>query len=97
MSFLQYSSKSHYYVQISGSLIYFHAHSQTALDLLSVLCQHSKFSLKKEWPKLYKQLSQKRVLLTVVGRHNVGKSTLLNALMSQEYVYHDYNRKNLHV
>lgn len=36
---------------------------------------------KLELDETYKRLKRKEVLITVSGRHNSGKSTLLNALL----------------
>lgn len=35
------------------------------------------------------QLNRKEVIISVFGRHNCGKSTLLNALLKNKYVYID--------
>jgi len=62
-----------------------------------VLFQHLKIGQNHgELQEIQKHLQQRYVEISVLGRHNLGKSTALNALLSSKYVWSQSYKKNKH-
>lgn len=51
------------------------------MDALNILHCYGVVKPKTNWKDVEKLLQDKRVIIGVLGRHNTGKSTLLNALL----------------
>ena len=58
--------------------------SQVAVNYIEVLYKHKICAEEEVLFEILRQLSQHWVYFTVVGRHNLGKSTVMNALAHQE-------------
>ena len=61
-----------------------HEHSQVALELLEILFENKELHQNENKSKrVREQLQNQTVAVSVLGRHGVGKSTLLDSLLNE--------------
>ena len=56
------------------------------MEILIILCNHGIVKTMMNVEELQQQLQEKKVTIGILGRHSMGKTTLINALLHGRYI-----------